>query len=483
MLELLIVGGQKRPAASTLNTIYIDPTNNGSNRNGSKSKPYNSFTEVGALQSGKIYKIKAGTEMNVSSIINLSNLTGTIISMYGLGARPKIKFTSSAFCAIRMGNSTNCKLSWIELFTDLSVSLVTLIARSTNSSFDGGTGNIIEYCSIHDVKQGTAVGGMGIRGGGVNTKIQYCEIYNCGEDGIYEYSSQNLEIAHNHIHHVNQNYAGASIGFNSQGNSAGGDGIQLGGNYVNFHIHHNIVDRSDIYTGNKYAIILNQLESQGFYNAGGIIEYNDIIVRNSVLGGIIIGLTKDTTVRYNRFYSTNGCGSEGLFKLAGYRCVNVTVHNNIFYDANKAIRLGYIYSGNTDYADVGGSINTKIFNNTMYNMTDYCIYNDGNLNVQVKNNIFKNSPLAYSIWQSPTWDISNNCYHDIVSYGTPGAGLNPILGDPMFIDINNKDFHITEDSSCRNMGIDLSITSDIDGVTIPQESNPTIGAYEYVIEN
>lgn len=179
--------GYKVQATPALNTVYIDPTNSTSGRDGSIENPYNSFVDItGGLVNNKVYKMKSGTELVTSTVIDMSNRANVIIESYSTGAKPKIKFTGSGTCAVRMGNCTNCTFSWIELYTDLFNSLITLIAGSTNTGFDGGSGNIIEYCSLHDVKQGATDGGMAIRRGGTNNKILNCEIYNCGADGIYE---------------------------------------------------------------------------------------------------------------------------------------------------------------------------------------------------------------------------------------------------------------------------------------------------------
>lgn len=458
--------------------IYIDPSS-GTNGVGTIEDPKNTFTGL-SLQDDTKYHIKRDTTLVSSTVIDLSNRTNTIITDYGTGEIPKFRSTATGTCAIRFALSTSCTVENLEVYTNLSNSLRTLIQLGTGTAFDGGSYNSILNCKIHDVKQGTADGGMGIRGGGDHMTIYGCEIYNVGCDGIYvQDQPTNLTIENCYIHHDNQNYAGGSVGFNNLGGGASGDSIQLNGNYDGFIIRNNILDRSDAYTGNKYVIIINQLESQELYDAGGIIEHNTIIVRSTVLGGIFLGLTEGTIVRYNKFTSTNGVGNEGLIKLAGYRCVDIVIHNNLFYNAGRGITLGYIYIGNPEYDYEGGSVNTQIYNNTFYNMTEYCIYNDGCHDVQVKNNIFYDTPLVFDVWGTPTWSITNNSYYEVDSYGTPGAGTSYQTGNPAFYNASGLDFHLMSSSVCRNNGVDVSLTEDIDGVSIPQETYPAIGAYEY----
>lgn len=51
--------------------------------------------------------------------------------------------------------------------------------------------------------------------------------------------------------------------------------------------------------------------------------------------------------------------------------------------------------------------------------------------------------------------------------------------DPVFV-TPGSDFHLQSGSPCRDAGLDVSLTVDLDGVAIPQETNPAIGAFEYV---
>ena len=43
------------------------------------------------------------------------------------------------------------------------------------------------------------------------------------------------------------------------------------------------------------------------------------------------------------------------------------------------------------------------------------------------------------------------------------------------------DFHLQSDSPCRNAGVDVGLTEDYDGVSVPQETNPCIGAFEFLL--
>ena len=55
--------------------------------------------------------------------------------------------------------------------------------------------------------------------------------------------------------------------------------------------------------------------------------------------------------------------------------------------------------------------------------------------------------------------------------------------DPKLIDVESNNFHLQSDSPCIDAGVDLGLTQDYDGNTIPVGFFPDIGAYEYTGEN
>ena len=317
---------------------------------------------------------------------------------------------------------------------------------------------------------------MGLRIGGTNWTVGGCEIYDTGEDGIYMSSSDGITIINNNIYNTNQNYAGASKGFNSLGNSAGGDAIQLSGLCSDFLISGNTLDRSDEWTGNKYAIIFNRLESSGGFSDTGIIEHNIIKTRASVLGGIFIGSGTGIIVRYNELIGP--VGVERLLKLGGYRCVDTVIHHNVFKNATRGIALGYIYSNNPDYSSTGGSINTQIFNNVFFNLSDAAIFNVDNRNVSVINNIFDLASaggIVFRNFDGATWNIQNNAYSVGTNSGDEGKGTNAITSDVLCVDIANGDYHLQSTSPCMGAGVDVGLTEDYYGAAIPTNGIFSIG--------
>jgi hypothetical protein len=77
--------------------------------------------------------------------------------------------------------------------------------------------------------------------------------------------------------------------------------------------------------------------------------------------------------------------------------------------------------------------------------------------------------------------------HDHNLYFSPGntepigiaSGKGDIIGDPLFIDPENRNFRLTEKSPAINAGVKTIYKKDLDGYPVPQKGAPDIGAYEF----
>lgn len=445
-----------------LTGTYIDPTNSAGGRNGTIENPYNSYTEATIINS-TTYFVKSGTTLVTLAVLNLSGRNGTIFTSYGVGDKPKIRFTNSGSYGVNMTSATNCSIVNLELYTNLSNSLLTMVEVS-------GTGNIISACKIHDIKQGSGDGGMAIRGGGTNLSIITNEIYNCGSDGIYLVNTTGLTLGHNHIHLINQNYGGSAKGFNSLGNGASGDGIQLDGIWDDFYVHDNIIDRSDEWTGNKYNIIFNSISGANVASTG-VIEKNVFLAKKgSGLAGCIQMMNGGYGIifRYNKFKN-----SDHGINISGTFVENALIHHNIFIGCDSGIGVA-----RQAVAPVGSPKNTSIFNNVFVDSRLSDIWCEA-ATLTSRNNIhvLNGAGNAFNTYGANTITQSNNCYSN-TKYGSAGRAANSVLGDPAFRDMPNEDFNLKLTSICRDAGIDVGLVKDFAGNLITG-TDVEMGIYEY----
>lgn len=403
------------------NTVYIDPNNrNDPHKNGSKEHPFSSFDEV-TWADGKVYALKRGTSLHSGSIMLHAN--DVTLASYGEGKRPSIISTSD-FHAVSTdwGDAHNVTIRDIEVYAPDAVSGIIIRNNSTNAK--------IINCKIHGPQWGiralTNIDGL---------LIHNTEIFNIADDGIFIREARNIEISHCYIHKVNQNWKPPY----TPESEAAGDGIQL---YLcnHWHLHHNIIDRSD--TGNKFCFISNNPEQND-----GIIEYNIMIGPQNNGSAIYLGDGRDLIIRYNY---VSGNSQSPLWSHA----VDLQIYYNIFDQVNGPLL-------------VSGS--AMVYNNLFYQMP---MGIEGG-SITARNNIFDLVAV-----NSPRFKVDNLTEsHNLFTLGLPTP--NSIIGNPGFIDPDNKNFRLTPESIAINKGLNVGITEDMDGNPVPGGEAPDIGPYEF----
>lgn len=445
--------------------VYIDFGNSASGRDGSIANPFNSWSEV-TLASNTEYKIKAGTSWTSSSTFTLSGLSNVIITIYGTGDQPKFNYTGSGY-AVHLQNCHSCDIGFFDV--DGTTTTHTLF-RCTGVDGDYASNNIFRSSKLHHAHNASNAGFGIFADRTENLTFIGIDIDDVALDGAYVVRSPGIKVLGGTWTHLNQRYL-----VNPDQNVSSGDGIQLDGNYDGFHIAGLTIDRSDSGTGNKYCIIANNGDNDNHNNNyTGIIEGCIFRTNANVAIAVHLHRANGVKVRYNRFEGI----TQGI-SLQGASCTNTIIHHNLFYDCTTGIRVLRNY---TAIVPNGPSTGNKFFNNVFYHVTTYHVYSDG-ATIEHRNNIHlraDDSGVALYNYSGSSFTISNNCYGDAATAGTPGTGTNPQIGDPGFVDAANKDFHLQLTSICRNAGIDVDIDEDFDGVAIPQETNPAIGAFEYV---
>jgi len=174
-------------------------------------------------------------------------------------------------------------------------------------------------------------------------------------------------------------------------------------------------------------------------------------------------------------------------------------------EADSEIYYNLLVNTGDQHFDIIGE-GGKIYNNTCYGGQSNAIalQNDASSKVIFKNNIIShhaNNKVIVNIDDTAGVDIANstfdnNCYYraapaaDFWDYDGGGGGnfadwqsthsmdANGINENPLYTDFGT-DFTLQAGSGCRDAGVDVGLTRDYPGESVPQETNPAIGAYEY----
>jgi parallel beta-helix repeat protein len=199
----------------------------------------------------------------------------------------------------------------------------------------------------------------------------------------------------------------------------------------------------------------------------------------------------DMTKTCNGIYSDNQISENDIENVDIYYCLihdiagyginprngslNWDIYNNVIgrkLDGFTAVTCHGITFG----TDPHGGINIK--NNIVFDYDGYCLYiGDKTLVGVCDNNCWYNSVgSVYARINSVNYGSG-----DFAAYKTAtGWDTNGLWEDPKFVDKAGSDFHLASNSPCRNAGVDVSLTPDYDEVTVPRETNPAIGAFEFV---
>lgn len=326
--------------------------------------------------------------------------------------------------------------------------------------------------------------GFSIANGSSNITITNCATFNTRASGIHASSSSDITISYNKINKVCQAPSRDAAGNGSQ------ECITLGG-CNGFSVHHNEVWESFFDVG-----------GEGIDAKGGCrnVEIYDNYVHDLKLPGIYVDAGSSTVpanikVYRNRIDKT-GAGLSVAAELGG-TVQEIYYFNNVI--SNSASN-GMVFQNIKN----GRFVNIYVTNNTFYNngtssgfAGDVASFgtNTTDSNIQIRNNIFYNKlpNVKYTIWhnQASKHVISNNLYSDFKpsinganSFAT--SGPTDVQGDPKFVSVENKNFHLQTDSQAINKATSVDspvspystlYTSDFDKKD--RGSVWDIGAYEF----
>lgn len=182
--------------------------------------------------------------------------------------------------------------------------------------------------------------------------------------------------------------------------------------------------------------------------------------------GINIELVTGTyDVSYNVVINGSpNSGSVLILENAGSATINV--YNNALVqlnDGNNTIDVINMTSGYT------------LKNNIIYASNDTCFRASGGIDAP-------HSRLDYNCYYR---DTGTNIAQDEggektwAQWQSAGYEPNGINADPKFVNLGTLDFHLQSSSPCIDKGVDVSLTPDYDGKTVPRGPKPDIGAFEW----
>lgn len=263
------------------------------------------------------------------------------------------------------------------------------------------------------------------------------------------------------------------------------------GNYI-----HDIGVRPAHQNGDAHSIGI-----QGGHD--GIIEDN--VIENCGTGPLLYAFTnqelKNTIVRRNivkNLHNLGGATGYGVSTMCNNNSLSDKSGNKFYQNIVINAPVGYRFQFEDEQ---------EVYNNIAYNCNkgfeSTRNYNGQGADVIFKNNIIADSKTYHIHWSSGATSYALNFDHNLYYSIEPakfrlGAkeyttldqwktvsktdcvfDPNSLYFDPLFINVENGDFHLKADSSAIDNGIDVGLTEDPEGTAIPQGIGVDIGVYEY----
>lgn len=286
---------------------------------------------------------------------------------------------------------------------------------------------------------------------------QYGTIYNdsittAGNDGIYVYFSNNVNIGYNVIH-----YAGQTTGT--------GDAQSLGvWCSPNVTFHHNNV----LHNGNGSVVEMSSISG---YTQSNSKLYNNIFVIDDITKNyhILNCFSGDFNI-YNNIVDATNAGSACDFIYSG----GTATAAQIYAYHNTVISPGYVISLYTNTTTPPSDCEFILKDNIFVNVRTR------NIKRHVSNSIYLYPYLTlnYNIYTNNTgtkFDWLGTAYN-FADYQTASSqDANSVIGDPLFT-TEYTDLTLQVGSPAIDAGVDVGVTLDYAGNE--RDASPDIGAYE-----
>jgi parallel beta-helix repeat protein len=406
---------------------------------GTESQPWKTIQKAAnTLTAGDIVYIKAGT-YNERVIPQDSGTAGNYIT-YTAYANDTVKID---------GSGINLPYDWgglLDISNKSYIKISGLQIRNAGPN-DNNQGILVDNSSYITIENNytykTTSSGIGVWNCD-NITIDNNEVVLACNDGEQECITVaitgNFVIKNNHVH-------------DSGPGSIGGEGIDA---------------KDGSYNGNIYNNRVHDLNRLGIYVDSWDKHTYNINVYNNIV------------------YNINGSDCYTLAAEAGGLLENVTLYNNIGYNADLC---GVSVSRNGD-SPTRPMKDIYVINNTFYNNGaspwggGIAVDNPDIQNVVIRNNIVSQN-YSFQVEVEPDVSMSNltvdhNLIHGFRNYGDEIKGSDAVEGDPLFVNAAGADFHLRENSPAIDAGATANAPAkDYEGNNRPQGAGYDIGAYEY----
>jgi len=252
-------------------------------------------------------------------------------------------------------------------------------------------------------------------------------------------------------------------------NAVGAIHLVSGTNYVK----NNVID--GVWNGLLYGA--------GGYGLGMEIEGGDNTVIGNTISRCYWGVTSTTTddIRfYHNLFKNNLVNN---LETASVSPNSASVFNNTFHHRNDPSVItenGHALMFRTSASTKKGSVkNNIIYLDPLQAGTDGLQIDEATFEIDLSNNIyFKDTSIADG---NLLYRAGVNYDDDFAAWVTATGDTDSIIADPLFVDVENEDYHILPTSPAVGAGLDVGLKEDIEGNQLYAPFN--IGAFGGLAEN
>ncbi len=253
-----------------------------------------------------------------------------------------------------------------------------------------------------------------------------------------------------------------------------------------------ISNNSGIYFNNcSNCLVKNNSisQNQGYgikaENSQGLeISFNSISSNSG--NGIELYSSSNASILNNSLVSNSGAGIK-FFSFSDSECRNNILASNdlegVFLDnsSNILVKNNLIYSNKkSGIKSTNNSTILGLSNNTITKNSEDGILAESSQQITIEDNIISNnSGIGVSaISCTSTESDYNNVFNNSSQYSGILAGENSTNTDPLFADLAGNNFHLSENSSCFDIGSDTSLNSGLSAYSTKQDNSLDSGVLD-----